>query len=204
MKSIAAILLLSFTLNSVLVSAEPPLGKPRGPGKEVEAKAAAWLDKLGEDGLVLKVKLEGVDGFVGRPIAGSKNTMFVFSHDGWYITLGFEGAVSEKTPLETLREKWSYIALDKVPTPGLEQEGWEIKPRTPVSSLRKASGAVEFLEGGDGKISIRVKTHFFALYGRELGILVPADAPTPEGSYFQIRKKFNLDLSMDVPFSMGK
>ena len=202
MKTIAP-LFLFLVLNA---AAADPAKVPAKPGGEAETKAEAWLKELGENGLVLKVKTEGEDAtrFVGRPIAGSKNTMFVFTDDDWYITLGFEGAVSEDTPLDTLKEKWSYIALDKVPTPGLKVEGWEIKPRTPVSSLRKASGAVEFLEAGDGRISIRVKTHFFALYGRALGILVPADAPMPPGTYFQIRQNFDLDLSMEVPFAMGK
>ena len=200
-------LLFATVLFSASAFATEPAVPPVNPGAdEPEKKAGEWLKGLGEGGLVIKEVREGdgATGFVGRPIAGSKSTMFVLSDDNWYITLGFDGEVSEKSTVETLREKWSYIALDKVPTPGLAVEGWEIKPRTPVSSLRRASGAVEFISGGDGKVAIRVKTNFFALYGRKMGVLVPADAGLPPGTYFQIRKPFNLDLTIEAPFAMGK
>ena len=194
MKALALVSFLSFSVSSFAIAEEDP-----------QSTAAKWLDGLGEDGLVIKeVRAGDAKGFAGQPIAGSKNTMFILSDDNWYITLGFEGEVTEDSTVETLRDKWSYIALDKVPTPGLAVDGWEIKPRTPVSSLRKASGAVEFVEAKDGKVTIRVKTSFFALYGRKLGVLVPADAGLPEGTYFQIRKPFKLDLTIEAPFAMKK
>ena len=186
--------------------AADPLVPQKPPAAQVEAKAAAWIKSLGAKGLVIHEnrKQPGEAGFVGSQVAGSQSTMFVFSDDHWSITLGFDSAVDGKTPLATLRQKFSYIALDKVPTPGLKIPGWEIQPLTPISSLRKAEGAVEILAGGDGRISLRVKTHFFALSGRDPGVLVPADAPSPPGSYFQIRERFELDLTLEAPFAMEK
>jgi hypothetical protein len=73
-----------------------------------------------------------------------------------------------------------------------------------VSSIRKEAGAVEILKIGDGRITFRVKTHFFAIYGSDPSVLVPADAAAPEGSYFQVRERFNLDLTLDAPFVFGK
>ena len=59
---------------------------------------------------------------------------------------------------------------------------------------------MEVLHYGDGKIKLRMRTKFFALYGRDPSVLVPADAPSPPGSYFQIRKEFPLDLTLEAPF----
>lgn len=203
MKSLPALSLLLF---AHLIATSATAADPKPTAAEAEAKAAAWIKALGEKGLVIAEKRQHPEdaGFVGQAIAGSKNTMFVLSDHRYSITLGFEGAVDETTPLDTLREKFSYIALDTVPTPGLEIPGWKIKPRTPVSSLRKADGAVEILAAGDGKIAFRVKTHFFALSGNDPSVLVPADAGSPPGSYFQIRQRFEFDLTLESPFVMGK
>ena len=93
------------------------------------------------------------------------------------------------------------VALDRIPTPGLDVKGWDIRPRTPVSSFSKG---VEFLSYKDGIVKVRIKTNFFALYGRDPSVLVPADAPSPAGSYFQIRKGFPLDLTLAAPLGMAK
>lgn len=196
-------------LISVLaVTAAPgpiPGAAPSPPDKPTAAEAksttGAWIKALPKAGLVLNEK-RAESGFVGRPIAGSKNTMFVLSDGPWYITLGFEGAVSADTPLETLREKFSYIALDRVPLPGLDLPGWKVRAQTPMSSIRKKAKAVEILKAGGGKITFRVKTHFFAIYGSDPSVLVPADAPSPAGSYFQIRERFDLDLTIEAPFGL--
>lgn len=200
-----AISLICLATAIACLAADPVVPQKR-PAAQVEAQASAWIKSLGKNGLVIHEirKQPGDAGFIGRLVAGSQSSMFVFSDDHWSITLGFDSAVDGKTPLEALRQKFSYIALDKVPTPGLEIPGWEIKPLTPISSLRKSEGAVEILAGGDGRISLRVKTHFFALSGRDPGVRVPADAPSPPGSYFQIRERFDLNLTLEIPFAMAE
>ena len=40
-------------------------------------------------------------------------------------------------PLDVVRKRLKYVALDRLPTPGLDVPGWEIWPRTPVSSFRE-------------------------------------------------------------------
>lgn len=44
-----------------------------------------------------------------------------------------------------------------------------------------------------------MRADFFALTGRDPSVLVPADAPAPAGSFFQIRRPFPLDLRLDAP-----
>ena len=168
-------------------------------GAEAKAAAVKWLDGLDTEGLVLKETVKE-DGFVvtHAPSALGRVTKFSFQQSGWWVSFAFHGELSAKTPLKTLNEKFWYVALDRLPTPGLALPGWEVRPRTPTSSIKKG---VEVLAYEDGKIKLRVRTKFFALYGRDPSVIVPADAPAPPSSYFQIRREFPLDLTLEAPFA---
>ena len=126
--------------------------------------------------------------------------MFNLNEPGWRVTLGFSQRLAADDSIKTVRQRFKFVALDQLPTPGLELPGWNVRPQTPVSSFKDG---VEILQYGDGRIKLRIRTNFFAIYGRDPSVRVPADAPSPEGSYFQIRKNFPLDLTLDVPISMG-
>jgi len=174
---------------------EPP---PKPSGAEAEAAAMKWLDGLGEKGLKLEESFKEDGGFVAThaPSAVGRITKFSFQHDGYWVSLAFKGELSAHTSKEVLQKSFWYVALDRLPTPGLDLPGWEVRPRTPTSSIRDG---VEVLAYGDNKIKVRVRTGFFALYGRDPSILVPADAPAPPGSYFMIRRRFPLDLTLEAP-----
>jgi predicted secreted protein len=190
----------TFTV-TIEASGKAPVKVPvKVAGGDPKTVAAAWLEGLGAKGLVL-VEKGPAPGFVGRKIAGRKSTMFVYSKPGWYLSLGFSGPITPKTPLKTLKQSFKYIALNQLPTPGLKIEGWRIRPQTPRSSFQDG---VEFLSYANGKIKLRVKTKFFALYGRDTRVMLPADAPSPKGTYFQIRKPFSLDLTIEAPMAMKK
>lgn len=161
----------------------------------VEVRANNWLESRLENGLVLVEVLED-QGFAVNAINGSNSVMLNLDAQDYRITVGFKASVTSDTTLEELRKNFKYIALDKLPTPGLSEEGWEITPRTPVSSFQEG---VEILDFRDGNITLRVKTRFFALGGRNTQVRVPADAPMPAGSYFQFRKDFDLDLTIVAP-----
>jgi hypothetical protein len=168
-------------------------------GDEAKSAAAKWLDGLDMKGLVLDETVKE-RGFVvtHAPSALGRVTKFSFQQPGWSVSFAFHGELSAKTPLKTLEEKFWYVALDRLPTPGLDLPGWEVRPQTPTSSVKKG---VEILGYRDGKIKLRVRTKFFALYGRDPSVVVPADAPAPPGTYFQIRKEFPLDLTLEAPFA---
>jgi len=167
---------------------------------EAEKATQAWLDGLGKKGLVL-VETDKTNGFKSRMVGGTGNSMNVFRKPGWYINLMFKGRITPDMDAATLQKKFTRVALDKLPTPGLAVKGWDIKPRTPVSSF---TNGVEFVSYKDGIVKVRIKTNFFALYGRDPSVLVPADARSPEGSYFQIRKSFPLDLTLEAPLGVAK
>jgi len=178
------------------VHAAEPGKKPTG--AEAKATAEKWLGSLGDKGLVIeKVVKEG--GFEAKhaPSALGKITKFSFQEEGWWVTLSFKGELTADTPVKALQKQFWHATLDRLPTPGLDLPGWDVRPRTPVSSFSKG---VEVLAFSDGKLKVRIQTGFFALSGNDPSVLVPADAPSPAGSYFQIRKPFLLDLTLEAPF----
>ncbi len=195
--TVLTLLVCSTTIVNSTLAAEPP-SKPRpkpASGEEAQAAAKKWLDGLGMKGLVIERTIEGA-GFVGRKITGRDSYMYVLNQNGWYVNLGFTGKIDKTATLKDLQAKFKYVALDRVPTPGLAVPGWDVKPRTPVSSFKDG---IEFVSFKDGLLTVKVKTKFFALYGRNPNVLVPADAPSPKGSYFQIRQNFPLDLTLTAP-----
>jgi hypothetical protein len=63
---------------------------------------------------------------------------------------------------------------------------------------------VELVDLAAGRATFRVKTEFFAISGRDPTVMVPADAPALPGSFFQLRCKFPLDLTISAPAPFPK
>ena len=193
-----------FTLGGALLLATcltAPAGEAdkKSTSRVAKTTSAKWLDQLGEKGLVLDKRInKGGFTVTHADSALGRITKFTFQQPGWWVSLTFHGELTAKTPLKTLKKKFWHVALDRLPTPGLKLPGWEVRPQTPTSSFKKG---VEILTYGNGKIKLRVRTKFFALYGRNPSVLVPADAPAPPSSSFQIRKEFPLDLTLEAPFA---
>lgn len=184
-------------LGVCLIAATNSQGRAEEPASADTAREASaeWLEGLGKGGLVI-VESDAKNTFNGRMVGGTGTSMHVFSKPGWYINLMFKGKITPEMKLSAVQDAFKRVALDKIPTPGLDVKGWDIKPQTPVSSF---SDGVEFLSYKDGVIKFRIKTNFFALYGRNPNVLVPADAAAPKNAYFQIRKTFPLDLTLEAP-----
>ena len=186
---------LIFTLGPVCAADDKPVAAASS--AEAENQARTWLEKLGERGLVVE-ETSKTTAFKRTYNKSVNSTSFQFSQEGWWVTISFSGDVTAKTSLEDLRKSIKFVALDKVPTPGLEIPGWQVKPQTPSSSFKKG---VEIADLKDGVLSLKVKTECFALYGtnpKEMS-LVPADAGAPKAAYFQIRKSFPLELKLSAP-----
>lgn len=196
--------LLSLALIAILCSPIfSPADEPRkATGPEAEAATAKWLDGLKDTGLVLKEQ-PAKNGFAvsyGQSAFGNV-TKFNYEQPGWNVSVTFRGDMKADTPLKELKEHFWHAVIDRVPTPGLDVPGWNIKPQTPTSSFDQG---VEVLAYGEGKIKLRILTNFFAVYGRDPSVLVPADAPSPPGSYFQLCKNFPLDLTIEAPIEFPK
>lgn len=162
--------------------------------KQLTAEANRWLDNAGDAGLVL-VKEESGTGFVKQ-----SGLQFRYKSGDYAVSIGMDGDIAaEDLTLDILRTRFSFFVIDSLPLPGFQDlEGWEVIPRTPVSSF---SEGVEFVSFADGKVSLRVKTSFFAIYGIDTRVLVPADAPSPKGSFFSVRRPFSLDLTLTATIS---
>ncbi|MDA1201787.1 MAG: GntR family transcriptional regulator [Planctomycetota bacterium] len=173
---------------------------PKPTAAEAEATAAAWLGRLGDPGLVLDAKL-AEPGFVVRQAdsAIGRITKFELDQAGYRLSFAFRGEHTAAAPPATLRAAFWHAVIDRVPTPGLDLPGWETRPLTPVSSFDQG---VELVDLAAGRATFRVKTEFFAISGRDPTVLVPADAPAPPGSFFQLRRSFPLDLTISAPVSV--
>jgi hypothetical protein len=192
----------------------PPLpaqSQAKPTSTEAQAAAAQWLHALGPNGLVLHHRLPdpapsggyGAErGFLASqntsPYWKGKQTTLVLEEPGWSIRLGFNGELSARSPRRTVQRLFSYLVLERLPTPGLALSGWEVRPLTPSSHVVQG---VEILHYGNGRISLRVRTRFFALSGQDPAAIshLPADAAAPPSAYFQIRQPFPLDLTLEAP-----
>jgi hypothetical protein len=179
------------------------------PHEEAVERAKKWLAALGDKGFVCQVKTsDSRRGFVGfksynrgvRQTQDQPDKLFIYDDGRRYLSIGFDVEVGPDASLEALRKHFRHIALDRLPPPDLVIPGWEVLPLTPVSSFKKGVEIVSFQEGG---IRLQVQTTCFALYGRRPDVKVPADAPLPEGAYFQIRQSFPLNLEIDLPLFAG-
>lgn len=167
--------------------------------KIAQAKAAEWLQKRDGKIILAYESAEKTEGFVGAAINGSPDTMYTLNRDGWYVTIGLQGKLQADDTAASLQKRLKFVALDKVPTPGLEVKGWEIKPRTPISSFKDG---VEIRSFENGIATISLKTSCFCLSGavrQELLGPQPADAGLPEGSYFQLRQAIPLEIVFEAP-----
>lgn len=181
-------------------AAAKPALKPTA--AEAEAAAAAWLERLGDRGLVLDERFDDT-GFVVRygDSAVGRVTTFELDQGDYRVSFTFRGEHPAATPLVTLREQFWHAVIDRVPTPDFEVPGWETRPLTPTSSFEQG---VELVSLADGRATFRVRTEFFALSGTDPTVIVPADAPAPEGSFFQLRRRFPLDLTLSAPVTFPR
>ena len=140
--------------------------------EDVQAKATEWLRKL-DGNIILDYKTaEKNAGFIGAAINGSSDTMYTLNCDGWYVTLGLQGKLQADNTAASLQERLKFIALDKVPTPGLEVIGWEV--------TTDDSGIVLSKRCRDSQLRKRHRHHhredqlFLSLWRRQAGITWPA------------------------------
>ena len=184
----------------LLLSAVQLLQAPVASGDNtLEAQVRTWLYDRRETGLVLVEKFD-TEGFVRRSVAGSRNMRYELMNSDYLITLTFSFAFSDQPTRGELHQKLKYVTLERLPLPGLEiPEGWEVFPRTSRSTFRQG---VEILDLQDGRLTLRIKTNCFAIYGQET--IFDEVTGVSRGDYFQIRNRLPLDLTMEVPIRLNE
>lgn len=117
-------------------------------------------------------------------------TLFTGHQPQVAITLGFaDKALNKNSTLEQLRASFNFVALDRLPTPGLDgvPSQWEIYPQTPVSSFSEGV-TLEQYDASTQVLQVNVQTKFFAIMGS-----LPQDnriacGRAPKGTYLQVRR----------------
>eukprot|EP01121_Diplochlamys_sp_Union-15-3_P013743 TRINITY_DN4305_c0_g1_i2.p1 TRINITY_DN4305_c0_g1~~TRINITY_DN4305_c0_g1_i2.p1 ORF type:complete len:164 (-),score=26.72 TRINITY_DN4305_c0_g1_i2:88-579(-) len=154
--------------------------------------AEKWLSSHPE-GLKLNVVSDSV---AFTPINA---TLYSLTKENTHITIGFHEPLKSSDSLKRVAENFNFIALNKLPLPGLDHPSdWDVKPVTPVSSF---SEGVEIQHFDGNKIKIHVKTRFFAIYGN-IPSLQTGCGPSPKGSYFQVRKDFHGEIVIEAPIKI--
>ena len=118
-----------------------------------------------------------------------------------FIGIGFNNKFRSSSSAEDLQSNLDYVSLDKLPMPGFQHpRGWEIYPHTPISSFKDG---VEILSYENGRLHFTVDTRFSGIYGHIRDLVVPADAPSPNGTYFLVSKDIHgfIDVYMPLLFS---
>lgn len=188
------LLLLAFGL---LFAAFPAVAEQAVPVsfEKVRQMADAWLD--GMSGKVYQATLQSADKILPLPSKKVSDSLYALESGNVYIGLGFKEALPADITPDALKNRFDHLALTRLPLPGVEIEGWEIRLQTPAS---KFSDGVTFEKLENGVLTIRVQTEFFAVYGQRTDIVVPADAPMPAGTFFEIRKPVKADLLIEGAF----
>jgi hypothetical protein len=153
---------------------------------EVQKAATKWIFNL--KGKTYKATIRAAHGIKPLP---NYNRLFEIHEGPLSIGLGFKTAPKSTSTVAELQRSLSYIALDRLPVPGIKAAAWQTTLQTPVSSF---TDGVTIESWTKGVLRIRVKTKFFAIYGYRTDISMPADAPMPESGYFQIPKSISADL----------
>jgi hypothetical protein len=129
--------------------------------------------------------------FTKDPIEfGGSSTDFTSRNPQLAIILGFnDEGVTKDSSLDQIRANFNYIALNKLPVPGLEgvPPKWEIYPQTPISSFSEGV-TFENYDTHTQILQFTVQTSFFAIYGRLPQKNPVACAPSPKGTYLQVRE----------------
>lgn len=164
-----------------------------------ESQAADWLKKRdGKITLAFKAPPK-TPGFVGKRLDFSDDSVYWLNNKEWSVQLGFQGKVQAGDSVESLKKRFKYMALDKIPAPGLEVKGWNIHPRTGIAAFRDG---VEIREYKRGIIKFSVTTKCDCLSGAVLKDLLgplPDDVSLPKGTYFQLRQEIPLEITFEGP-----
>ena len=136
------------------------------------------------------------------PITFKQNSdyasMFATESDSVRITIGFKTEdLNKNSSLDDFLSSFNYIALDRLPLPGLHgiPSEWDVYPQTPMSSF---SDGVRFehYDPASQILKLDILTDFFAIYGQIPQQHYIADASLPKGTYFQVRRDFQGSIKL--------
>jgi hypothetical protein len=157
----------------------------------IKSRIETWLDTHNN-----KLELD----LTNNPIEFNQHSGCLFtSHEPQVaITLGFQDEnLTKHSSLDQLRSSFSFIALDRLPVPGLDgiPSHWQIYPQTPISSFSEGV-TFEQYDPNTQILKLIIRTGFFAIYGDNPTQPRMADAPAPKGTYLQVRRDIQGDIKL--------
>ena len=165
----------------------------------IEAKIQAWLQQNQN-----KFQLD----LTQNPLEFKKHsdTLFSASQDQLYITLGFnEAGLNQNSTLADFQSAFNFVALDKLPLPGLDgiPPQWKLRPQTPMSSFSDGV-TLEKYDPSTQTLKLTIQTNFFAVYGNIPQEHPIMDAPAPKGTYLQVRQDFQGDIQLNAKLDFSE
>ncbi|CAF1158643.1 unnamed protein product [Rotaria sordida] len=123
------------------------------------------------------------------PFEEHSGALFTANQGQVSVTLGFNDGVTKDSSIEKLRSKFNFIALDRLPVPGLDgvPSKWQIYPQTPVSSFSEGV-TLEQYNSNTQILQLTVETKFFAIYGNIPQVPQIGCGAAPKGTYLQVRR----------------
>jgi hypothetical protein len=149
----------------------------------IVSRIELWLDKHQN-----KLELD----LTKNPIAFNQHsgTLFTGHEHQVAITLGFnDEGLTKDSSLNQLRSNFNFIALDRLPVPGLDgvPPQWNIYPQTPISSFSEGVTLDQY-DPNTQILQLTIQTRFFAIYGSVPQQHQLACGPAPKGTYLQVRR----------------
>ena len=149
----------------------------------IKSHIESWLDTH-KNKLELDLTNESIE------FPRHSGTLFTSGTDQVAVTLGFnDEGLTKNSSLDQLRSSFNFIALDRLPVPGLHgvPSTWKIYPQTSMSSFSEGV-TLEQYDPNTQVLRLTVQTQFFAIYGNIPQKHPIADAPAPKGTYLQVRR----------------
>ena len=163
------------------------------------AQGKRWLIGMEKEGLQLEyVAEEGEEGFQGE-VVNANSCIYFLQKSPWYVTVSFKTPLQPEMTLPEIEAAFQYIALDRLPTPGLEAKGWNFRPQVKSASISKG---VTFLAYDKGILKLKVQTECYALFARIPQAPELTDAKAPRDSFFQLHHEYPLQVIMEAPFQL--
>ena len=137
-----------------------------------------------------------------KPVNAS---LFTGSNSQATVSLGFKDENLKKdSSLDQLRSSFDFIALDRLPVPGLEgvPSQWQIYPQTSTSSFSEGVTLDQY-DAKTQTLQITVKTQFFAIYGTVPQKNPIACSAAPKGTYLQVRRDIEGVIKLSAKLSFN-
>lgn len=166
------------------------------PKPEVKRRISEWYQKQGDS---YDLTITDAIGKISRyhpERADEEDDLIVTKWKGMTVTLAFKKPMKDiKWTVESLQENLSFYVLDDI-YHDIESDGWEIYPRTPISSN---SEGLRFTQVNKESISFKITWETYTVFGysktnacqEELEI---ADSTMPKECYVGLEKRLPLNF----------